>query len=183
MQVVFTKHEDRNYSIVVTRSDRIKIQFPGAGKKFLVPHDLSHFIVESKLNMRQGFWGCVANGALLPNMNIIEGRQKPNAKSKSKQIIKDARQQLRLAECLVRVFDEIYTVEPNRVLVQARQLSQISSKIKPKLSSATILDVCSTLKAVQTNWQAINVGGNIELDWNPKFPSKSFARTNGKQLV
>lgn len=71
MRVIFTKHENQNYSVVVIRSDRIKLQFRGVGKKFLVPHDLSHFIVESKLNMRLGFWGCVDNGALLPGMNIM----------------------------------------------------------------------------------------------------------------
>ena len=175
MQVIFTKHEDKNYSVVVTRSDRVKLQFRGVGKKFLVPHDLCHFIVESKLNMRRGFWGCVANGALFPDMNIIEGRQKPNAKSNSKQIIKDARQQLRLAECLVCVFDKSYTVQPDRALVQAqKQLSQISSEIKPQLSSATILDICSILKAVRDNWQTIDVGENIELGWNQKFPGKSL---------
>ncbi len=98
MQIVFTKQKNRAYSIVVIRSDyataypsdRVKLQFRGVGKKFLVPHDLSHFIVESKLDMCQGFWGCVANGALFPGMNIIEGRQKPHAKSKSKQVIKKA---------------------------------------------------------------------------------------------
>ena len=36
------------------------------------------------------------------------------------------------------------------------------------------MDVCSTLKAFQTNWQAIDVGESIELGWNRKFPSKSL---------
>ena len=176
MQVVFTKQKNCAYTIVVTRSDRVKLQFQGVGKKFLVPHDLSHFIVESKLNMRQGFWGCVANGALFPGMNVIEGRQKPNAKSRSKQVIKDAHQQLRLAECLVRVFDEVYTVKSDRILRSAKdRLKEMPAEIKPnELSDATILDVCSTLKDFQTNWQAINVGEKIELGWNQKFPSKSF---------
>lgn len=176
MQVTFTKQKNCAYSIVVIRGDRVKLQFQGVGKKFLIPHDLSHFIVESKLDMRQGFWGCVANGALLPSMNIIEGRQKPHAKSKSKQVIKEASQQLSLAECLVRIFGEISVVELNRVPDLANQhLSQISSEIEPKkLSNSTILDVCSTLKAFQTNWQAMSVEESIELNWNQKFPSKSL---------
>ena len=72
MQVVFTKNKNHSYSVVVNRADRLKLQFQGVGKKFLVPHDLSHLIVESKLNMRRGFWGCVADGGLFPGMNIIE---------------------------------------------------------------------------------------------------------------
>lgn len=184
MQIVFTKRENRHYSVVVSRCDlskaevlrdRIKLQFQGVGKKFLIPHDLSHFIVESKLNMRQGFWGCVADGALFPGMNILEGRQKPHAKSKSKQIIKAAHQQLRLAECLVRVFDEIYTVESDQILSTARDyLGEISANIQPaRLLDTTILDVCSTLKAVQFHWQAMDIEQSIEFGWNKNSPSKS----------
>ena len=56
---------------VVTRSDRVKLQFQGVGNKLFVPHDLSHFIIEIKLNMRREFWGCVDSGGLFPGMNII----------------------------------------------------------------------------------------------------------------
>ena len=50
MQVVFYKQKHRTYTVVVNRCDRVKLQFNGVGKKFLVPHDLSHLIVESKLD-------------------------------------------------------------------------------------------------------------------------------------
>lgn len=175
MRVVFTKQENRAYSVVVTRNDLVKLQFRGVGKKFLIPHDLSHFIVESKLDMPQGFWGCVANGALFAGMNIIEGRQKAHAKSKSKQVIKQAYQQLRLAECLVRLFDKISAGELDRVVLKAQKhLSQISADIKPKeLSNSAILDICSTLKAFKADWQAMDVEESIELCWNQKYPSKS----------
>lgn len=177
MQVIFTKQKNRAYLVTVIRLDRVKLQFQGVGKKFLTPHDLSHFIVESKLNMRQGFWGCVANGALFPGMNIIEGRQKAHAASKSKKVIKEADRQLRLAECLVRIFDEITANELEQVVLKAQKhLSQISADIKPKkLSNSTIMDVCSTLKSFQTNWQAMNVEASIELGWNQKLPSKSIS--------
>ncbi len=160
MQVVFIKQKQHAYLVVVTRSDRVRLQFQGVGKKFLVPHDLSHFIVKSKLNMRQGFWGCVDDGGLFPGTNIIEGRQKPNAKSKSKQIITAAHQQLRLAECLVRVFDEVYTIKLNRLLQSARnRLKEMSAEIElGHLSDSIIVDICSTLRAFQTNWQVMDIG-------------------------
>ena len=72
--------------------------------------------------MRRGFWGCVADGGLFPGMNIIAGRQKPNAKSKSKQIIKEAHQQLRLAECLVRIFEKVW--QKNGLIPINRSLSE-----------------------------------------------------------
>lgn len=176
MRVLFTRQQHCAYSVVVTRTDRVKLQFQGVGKKFLIPHDLSHFIVESILDMRQGFWGCVANGALFPGIKIIEGRQKAHAKLKSQQVIKEAHQQLRLAECLVRLFDEISTAELKSASILAQKhLSEISSDIKPKeLSNSTILAVCSTLKTCQTDWQAINIDESIEFCWNHKFPSKSL---------
>lgn len=176
MEVVFTKQENCSYSILVTRSDHVKLQFQGVGKKFLIPHDLSHFIVESKLNMRQGFWGCVAKGALFSGMNIVEGRQKAHARSRSKQVIKESSQQLRLAECLVRVFDQISVDELDRVKASAtKHLSQISSDIKPnELSDSTIMNIYSTFRAFQNNWQRIDEGENIEISWNEKFPYKSL---------
>lgn len=175
MLVIFTKQEHRAYTVTVCRSDRVKLQFQGVGKKFLIPHDLSHLIIESMLGMRYGFWGCVANGALFPGMNIIEGRQKAHAKAKSKQVIKEAHQQLRLAECLVRVFYESSVAHSDLSSIKIQKhLSQISSDIKPKLSNSSILAICSTLKAFESNWQAINVEESIELNWNQKFPSRSL---------
>ena len=166
MFIVFTKQKNRayNYEVTVERSDRVRLQFHGVGKKFLVPHDLAHLIVESKLNMTQGFWGCVADGALFSGMTIIEGRQKAHAKSKSQRIIKEACQQLRLAECLVSAFNEIFTAKLNLVQAQKR-LTEISPDIKP-ISNSTILDVCSTLEALKTDWQMVDVGESIELSWN-----------------
>ena len=175
MFIVFSKQKNRayNYKVTVERSDRVRLQFHGVGKKFLVPHDLAHLIVESKLNMTQGFWGCVADGALFSGITIIEGRQKSHAKLKSQQIIKQAHQQLRLAECLVGAFNKIFTAKVDLVQAQKR-LAEISADIKPELSNSTILDVCSTFEAFKTNWQVVDVGESIELSWNQKSPNKSL---------
>ena len=175
MFIVFTKQKNRayNYEVTVERSDRVRLQFHGVGKKFLVPHDLAHLIVESKLDMTRGFWGCIADGALFSGMTIIEGCQKAHARSKSQQIIKQAHQQLRLAECLVRVFNEIFTAKLDLVQAQKR-LAEISADIKPELSNSIILDICSTFEAFKTNWQMVDVGESIELSWNQKSPNKSL---------
>ena len=173
MLVLFTKQKNRTYTVTVERTDRVRLQFHGVGKKFLIPHDLAHLIVESKLNMRQGFWGCVADGALFSGMTVIEGRQKAHARLISQRIIKEARQQLRLAECLVRVFDEISIAKSNLVEAQ-KLLAQISPDIRPKLADSTILDICFTLRAFQTNWQLIDLYESVELTWNQKLPTKSL---------
>lgn len=109
-------------------------------------------------------------------MNIIEGRQKAHAKSKSKQIIKEADRQLRLAECLVRVFEEITAAQLDRFPpIAQKHLSQISSDLKlQKLSDAKISNVCLNLRAYQIKWQAIDVEESMELQWNQKFPTKSL---------
>ena len=87
--------------------------------------------------------------------------------------MKKARQQLRLAECLVRLFDEIFTAKLNSAEAQ-KLLAQISPEIAPQLSNSTISDICSTLTAFQVRWQAIDINESIELNWNQKSPSKSL---------
>lgn len=179
MQVVFTKHANQNYSVVVTKGDRIKLQFQGVGKKFLIPHDISHFIVESKLDISQGFWGCVADGVLFPSINVMGGCQQPNAKSKNKQVVKAANRQLRLAECLVRIFDEIHTVKSEDVILSLARnhLQEISADILPSnLLDTTIVDICSTFRASQVSWQAMDIKESIEIDWNQNLPSKSKSK-------
>lgn len=173
MSIKFIKQKSRAYIVVVGRSDLVRLQFCGVGKKFLIPHDLTHLIVESRLSMRHGFWGCVDDGALFSGMSIVKGRQKAHAKSKSQQVIKKAHQQLRQAECLVRVFDEIVTAKLN--LIEARRhCSQISAEIEPELSNSAILDICSTLETFQSRWQALDIEESIKLSWNRESPSKSL---------
>lgn len=87
--------------------------------------------------------------------------------------MKKARQQLRLAECLVRVFDEIFTAKLNSVEAQ-KLLERILPEIAPQLSNSTISKICATLTDFQVRWSAIDLNESIKLNWNQKFPSKSL---------
>ncbi|HHO54028.1 MAG TPA: hypothetical protein ENK18_24950 [Deltaproteobacteria bacterium] len=33
-----------------------------------MPRDLAHFVLEAALGLERGFWGCVADGVVFPNM-------------------------------------------------------------------------------------------------------------------
>ena len=60
MRITITKSE-RADSIEAVRGDgsHVRTSFPHKGP---LPHDLVHFVVESKLGIERGFWGMVAGG-------------------------------------------------------------------------------------------------------------------------
>ncbi len=63
LTATFVRHRGGRDHIYVTRADGTEVhwQFPASGDG--LPHDLVHLVVESGLEMRDGFWGLIDRGA------------------------------------------------------------------------------------------------------------------------
>src|SRR4051794_21602515 len=101
MDVTFTRSGERKYTTIVKRNDGVMLQVQSHDRPTALPHDIMHFIVERRLQLRQGFWGCVAAGAMFPGMQVISGRLRPHAEARSQSLIKAAQESLSEAEVLV----------------------------------------------------------------------------------
>lgn len=88
MDLHFQKKEKNAYTTRVFRDDSVVLEVPGFDRKYHVPHDAAHYVIETALGLRQGFWGCVAAGAIFPGIHVISGRQPPHAASNRKPLSK-----------------------------------------------------------------------------------------------
>ena len=103
MELTFTKGPNRTYSTIALRDDGVLIHVSGSDRKFPLPHDIAHFIVEHGLGLRRGFWGRVARGGVFPGMKVLEGRLPPHSTERTRSILKEEEEQGVEAEVLVGV--------------------------------------------------------------------------------
>ena len=101
MEIVFVRSEHRRVPSVVTRGDGVRLSVPVFGPLEPMPHDLVHFAVERELGLREGFWGSVASGAIFDGMRVLEGRQRPHARERSRAVLKANQRGVLFAELLV----------------------------------------------------------------------------------
>src|SRR5579862_2182697 len=92
MEIIFTLGEDCRYSTIARRNDGVVLRVPSFDRLSRLPHDIAHCIVEQGLGVRRGFWGCVADGALFPGIEVVSGRQVPHAAERSRALIREAGQ-------------------------------------------------------------------------------------------
>jgi hypothetical protein len=72
MRILLTKISDERHALQIVRGDgsREKLEFPT--REFLF-HDLLHYAVESAIGTQQGFWGALANGKTMAEINDRSG--------------------------------------------------------------------------------------------------------------
>jgi len=162
MRIEIQKSVSRHV-IQVFRDDGVTLEVRAPDRKFILPHDIVHFVVEKTLGLQRGFWGSVAHGAKLASMTVIEGRQRPHADARSQALIKSNQPYLAEAEVYVGVFQQ--TLETNtRVYnkVIEKELNERGREIK----SADIEYVWSALMAARKKWESLTVGDSLILEWS-----------------
>jgi hypothetical protein len=71
MRIILGKISDDRHSLTIVRDDGRREQVECETRSYLM-HDLLHFAVESEGRLREGFWGTLAAGRSLAEMNERE---------------------------------------------------------------------------------------------------------------
>lgn len=141
MDITFTKVSDDEHRIVVTRKDGSVGSAYLPSKDFL-RHDFAHYVVESELPIRLGFWGSVAAGASLTG----EGA---------------AGKDIALAETLAGPVQTLMRTEA----APAAYLAMLE-RIQPGLATA---DLAARLheraRRIAGHWKATPFGGTMQFTW------------------
>ena len=85
---------------LVERDDGVVFMIRGAGGGEGLPHDLVHALVEASLDVRDGVWGCVADGAVWGSMRHVSGRRPPHAAERSDRVKRERTAAIGRAEAL-----------------------------------------------------------------------------------
>lgn len=170
MQLRLTRLDERRYETVITRSDGVTFHVKGVGHMGTIPHDLAHFAVERALGIRGGFWGSVADGAVFGSLTHIGGRRKPRAAQRSNAILKENKDVLTATEILVGLFDQAMAEglgpESPALRERLRRYTWVpAGSRRRQFTDAEIVAVCAGWRDMLETWQALPVGGTMELTW------------------
>jgi hypothetical protein len=177
MRVQFVRGGQRGgYVVLILREDGLTVRLPGYDRKFRVPHDLAHFVAEREFRLARGVFGCIAAGAMFSNMSVVDGRQRYDARSRSRAVLKANGPELTLAECLSGVVHN--AVEHQLDLgVAHRRLRDSWGALRTgpcPYEAADLRRTLDVLGQLTERWQELGPGEKLALRWDQP-PSRPAA--------
>ena len=119
--------------------------------------------------MKRGFWGSIADGAVVKGMSYLGGKRKPHAEERSKAILKANEGPLGEIEVVVRLFREgIDQGGASPATAVRRSLAARQAATAQKLMTFGEAEVGKAVAAwleTQPEWQEQPVGGALSLIW------------------
>ncbi|HEX6800190.1 MAG TPA: hypothetical protein VF116_20930 [Ktedonobacterales bacterium] len=162
MEIVFIRSEHRRVPSVVTRGDGVRLSVPVFGPLEPMPHDLLHVVVERELGLREGFWGSVAAGAIFDGMHVLDGRQRPHARERSRAVLKANQRGVLFAELLVALAVRVVKGErlENAPLPLDFPLAQTRAD-----RDALIQRMQPAVEEMRDRWHDVPLGGTLAVQW------------------
>jgi hypothetical protein len=181
MQIVVHRLDQARYRSIIDRDDGVRYLVGGAGATGRLPHDLIHYVVESELGLRAGFWGSVADGAVFPSMTWLDGRRRPHATERGDAVIKANGDQLTAAEILASIFAEALARELNgdeaalAGEIHRRWASRPGGGGGTVVSREAAVRICAALRDMAERWHETPIGGSLTVAWDSRLPfNRSF---------
>lgn len=157
MKIRFTKGtgKDKPGTMVCVRDDGTQT-WSALGHNF-AQHDLTHYVVETTLGLRQSFYALVAGGIDIPDFAIPKEKRAfaiPAEAIQTEHVV--GHLQVEMADgALIEDFNA-------SLAAAARSLGQPPP---PPLSSATLERLRAGIRELWAQWQALAPGGALELDF------------------
>ena len=132
-------------------------------------HDFIHYAVEGAARLETGFWGLLAAGRSLGEMNDRAGL--PSAREAA---------EMAVVERFVGALSGAAKGVPAAELVAGlgRYAAGMQTRVPAWLTESVIVDAQERLRRLVGAWRATPAGAAVELDWPPREPPR-VAATNG----
>ena len=144
MQIAINKKTHYLCQYTVTRDDRSVEDFTLETKTYFL-HDICHFVVERNLQYAAGFWGMLARG-----MAIHELNGKTNLQTA----------ELRFIEQIVGPVQSVYSGHLPEQLFE-----QFVAHLDFIVPAKFLTDCLSEISSIIATWEGLPLGGQLELDW------------------
>ncbi|TFV47470.1 hypothetical protein [Blastococcus sp. TF02A-35] len=156
MRIVFRRMADRRpVETLVERDDGVVFAMRGAGGGADLPHDLVHALVEQELGVRDGIWGCVADGVVWGSMRHVSGRRPPRSEERSVRLKRERTVAIHRAEALADVVGRCASgreVLPREV--------EVLGLPRARLDAAAL-----ALRDAAAKWAALSPGEEWVVEW------------------
>jgi hypothetical protein len=137
---------------------------------FAIPHDLAHLAIEQALRLDRAFWGTIADGGVFESMTYLDGRRKPGAAERSRQVLKANYGHIGEAEYVIRIFNDSlqqgHGADSPVLRARLRDNQWTAPGHAPRrFTDDEIAAACAEWQRMLKLWQALPIGGTLELDW------------------
>jgi len=156
MRIVFRKISDERHTLAIVREDGQREEVDCETRSLLV-HDLLHLAVESEAKVTSGFWGNLAKGRTLADMNDRTGKAMA-AEAPEMGVIE------RLVGSLSGAVKGRTAAE--MVAALHRHASALGSTNPTWLTEEMVTLVQERMRKLMGHWKATPFGGSMELEWS-----------------
>jgi hypothetical protein len=167
MRVTFPRLPDHQRAwALVERDDGVVYRLYGGTAGPRLPHDIMHLVVERELRIRDGIWAGIAAGVVFDSMRHVGGRRPPHAAERSKQLLRDFREQGLRAELLAGLVSSAAALD---TLTQdkIRRLAADKLAVLPgtEVDPVLIAVAARALQVEAARWARLRVGEELTYDW------------------
>jgi hypothetical protein len=162
VRILFRKIPGERHELTLLRPDGRRESVLCETRSTLM-HDFIHYAVEGAARLETGFWGRLAAGRTLAEMNDRAGLPSP-----------DEAAEMATVERFVGALSGAAKGVPAAELVAAlaRYAAGIETRLPPWLNDSVVVEAQERLRHLVGAWRAAPPGAAVELDWPPLEPPR-----------
>lgn len=160
MRIVFRKISDARHELAIVRPDGRRESLLCETRSVLM-HDFIHYAVESAAGIDTGFWGLLAHGRTLAEMNDRAGLSSADEAAEMATVE-------RFVGALAGAVKEVPAVQ--LIAGIGRYAAAMNAEAPPWLTKAVVVGAQERLRHLVGAWRATPGGAPLELDWPPRAP-------------
>jgi hypothetical protein len=161
MRILFRKIPGEHHELTIVRGGERETTL--CETRSVLLHDFIHYAVEGAANLETGFWGRLAAGRSLAEMNDRAGLPSPGEAT-----------EMAIIEKFVGALSGAAKSVPAAELVAgiARYAAGTGDRLPTWLTEAVVVEAQERLRRLVGAWRAAPSGGAVELDWPPGAPPR-----------
>lgn len=154
MRILLTKLSDRLHALEIVRRDGSGETIELVTREALF-HDFLHFAVESALPTQGGFWGALANGKTMADLNDRSGAS-----------MREYAATIYAVEGAVGMMTGIVDLPQDQAIAKLRWYHETQGQTPPEwCTEAFVASVRECMRRLQGRWKATPFGGAMEMVW------------------
>jgi len=154
MRILLTKISGQRHALEIVRTDGSCETVDLVTREALF-HDLLHYAVECSLPTHAGFWGTLASGKTMDDLNDRTGES-----------VKENAHTLYLVEGIVGMMSGVMHMPVDEALAKLRWFSESQGQEPPEwCTESFVAEVSERMRRLQGQWKATSYGESMEIDW------------------
>ena len=154
VRIELRKTSNRQHTLQISRTDGTRESVELVTREALF-HDLLHFAVESALPTQRGFWGTLASGKTMQDLNDRTG-----------EAVSENSAMLYRVEGIVGVMTGVVELPAGDAFAKLLWLCESQRRDPPDwCTDSFVADVIEQMRRLQGRWKATPFGEAMEIDW------------------